>query len=224
VFVDSRNQLPSGGGNVAEKQKIGANFLAAVILLGLVLASCSGGAGTQAAPSPGEPPAAAGAPTQPIPQTSAGSGTSPTPFLPLQSTQQASSPTVPNPESSPTVSNPTEGPTHPAAENVTAIPDPAGFQWAQIASGLENPIGIANARDDSGRLFVLEKAGRIRVIKSDQLLPDSFLDITDRVGSGGSEQGLLGLAFDPKYKTNGFFCELHRSERRHGYFAVSGVG
>ncbi|MBE2199394.1 MAG: PQQ-dependent sugar dehydrogenase [Anaerolinea sp.] len=66
------------------------------------------------------------------------------------------------------------------------------------------PVDIANAGD--GRLFIVEQAGRIRVTPLD---PDStqaliFLNITDRVGSGG-ERGLLGLAFHPNYTDNGYF-------------------
>jgi glucose/arabinose dehydrogenase len=52
---------------------------------------------------------------------------------------------------------------------------------------------------------MLEKQGRIRILKDNVLLDPPFLDITDRVGSGGSEQGLLGLAFHPNYSQNGFF-------------------
>ena len=74
-----------------------------------------------------------------------------------------------------------------------------------IASGLVEPVGIAHAGDGSGRLFVLEKAGRIRVFDGQQLLPDPFLDLSSQVLSTGVEQGLVGLAFHPDYATNGFF-------------------
>jgi len=70
-------------------------------------------------------------------------------------------------------------------------------------SGLERPDDLQ--ADGSGRLFVIEKAGRIRIIQDGQLLPEPFLDISDRVGSKGNEQGLLGLAFHPKYSENGRF-------------------
>jgi glucose/arabinose dehydrogenase len=73
-----------------------------------------------------------------------------------------------------------------------------------VISGLENPIGIANAGDGSGRLFVLEQAGRIRIIKDGFLLAEPFLDIVSQVDCCG-ERGLLGLAFDPDYETKGFF-------------------
>ncbi len=72
-----------------------------------------------------------------------------------------------------------------------------------VVSGLDRPVDLQ--ADGSGRLFVIEKAGRIRIIQDGQLLPQPFLDITDRVGSGGNEQGLLGLAFHPQYSQNGRF-------------------
>jgi glucose/arabinose dehydrogenase len=64
---------------------------------------------------------------------------------------------------------------------------------------------LANAGDGSGRLFIVEKQGTIRIFRDGALLSTPFLDITDRVGSSASEQGLLGLAFHPDYTSNGFF-------------------
>jgi glucose/arabinose dehydrogenase len=54
-------------------------------------------------------------------------------------------------------------------------------------------------------LFIIEKVGRIRIFQDGQLLDFPYLNITDRVGSGGNEQGLLGLAFHPNYEVNGLF-------------------
>ncbi len=89
-------------------------------------------------------------------------------------------------------------------------PDPAGIRirTEQVVRGLEFPVAVTHAGDGSGRLFVIEKRGRIRIIKGGQLLTTPFLDITDRVRPGGSqdsEQGLLGLVFHPRYEENGFF-------------------
>lgn len=89
--------------------------------------------------------------------------------------------------------------------NAAAFPDPALYAWQTIASGFERPVDIQNAGDGSGRLFVIEKAGRIRTLQDGGALSVPFLDITDRVGSEGNEQGLLGLAFHPRYAENGFF-------------------
>jgi glucose/arabinose dehydrogenase len=68
-----------------------------------------------------------------------------------------------------------------------------------------HPITIAHAGDGSGRLFIVEQPGRIMIYDGTQLLPTPFLNITSIVNSGDSEQGLLGLAFDPQYTTNGYF-------------------
>jgi glucose/arabinose dehydrogenase len=73
-----------------------------------------------------------------------------------------------------------------------------------VATGLQSPTAIVSAGDGSGRLFVLEQPGRIRVIAGGQLLSEPFLDLTGRV-STGPEQGLLGLAFHPDYTENGQF-------------------
>jgi uncharacterized repeat protein (TIGR01451 family) len=77
---------------------------------------------------------------------------------------------------------------------------------AVIPSGLSQPTGIANAGDGSGRLFVLERAGSIRVIRNGALLSTPYLAINSKVqSSNNGEQGLLGLEFDPNFETNGTF-------------------
>jgi glucose/arabinose dehydrogenase len=73
----------------------------------------------------------------------------------------------------------------------------------EVASGFVNPLYLTSPAGDP-RLFVLEQAGRIRIIKNGQLLTRPFLDITSRVSSGG-ERGLLSVAFHPAYSSNGFF-------------------
>lgn len=91
----------------------------------------------------------------------------------------------------------------PTSASTTTFPDPNAYTWKMIISGLQRPVDLQT--DGSGRLFVLEKPGRIRIIENDQLIETPFLDISDRVGSGGNEQGLLGLAFHPQYAQNGRF-------------------
>jgi len=72
-----------------------------------------------------------------------------------------------------------------------------------ITSGLLAPVFLAQPLDD-GRIFVVEQAGRIRVIRDGVLQATSFLDIRTRVGTGG-ERGLLSVAFHPSYATNRYF-------------------
>jgi glucose/arabinose dehydrogenase len=75
-------------------------------------------------------------------------------------------------------------------------------------SGVANPVVITHAGDGSNRLFIVEQAGRIRIYQSGALLATPFLDISGITLAGG-ERGLLGLAFHPSYKTNGFFFVFH---------------
>jgi len=74
----------------------------------------------------------------------------------------------------------------------------------EVVSGLSFPLYLTAPVGDLARLFVVEKTGGIRVLKDGVLLPDPFLDLSAQVSSG-SEQGLLGLAFDPEYAVNGRF-------------------
>jgi glucose/arabinose dehydrogenase len=73
-----------------------------------------------------------------------------------------------------------------------------------VTSGLAAPIALANAGDGSGRLFVVEQAGRIRVVSGGKVLSKPFLDISSLVSCCG-ERGLLGLAFHPGYASDGRF-------------------
>ena len=71
-----------------------------------------------------------------------------------------------------------------------------------VANGLARPVNITHAGDGSGRLFINEQSGRIRIYDGEHILPSPFLDIRGRVLCCG-ERGLLGLAFHPNYKENG---------------------
>jgi glucose/arabinose dehydrogenase len=73
----------------------------------------------------------------------------------------------------------------------------------QEVAGVVFPLYLTSPPGDS-RLFIVEKGGAIRIVKDGSLLPSPFLDLSSKV-SGGPEQGLLGLAFDPGYATNGRF-------------------
>ena len=80
----------------------------------------------------------------------------------------------------------------------------ATFGLRQIAEGFAAPVYLTHAGDGSGRLFVVEKGGTIRIIQNGQVLAQPFLDITDRVGNDG-EAGMLSVAFPPDYATRGYF-------------------
>ena len=80
----------------------------------------------------------------------------------------------------------------------------------QVYTGFSNPVDIKNCGDE--RLFIVERPGRIRIIDSaGTVQPTPFLNIQTRVLSGG-ERGLLGLAFDPNYASNGYFYVNYTSQ------------
>jgi glucose/arabinose dehydrogenase len=92
----------------------------------------------------------------------------------------------------------------------------------QLLSGLDDPTSVTNAGDT--RLFVTEQPGRVRVVKNGALLAAPFLDIRPLVRSGG-EQGLLSIAFHPRYAQNGlffvFYTDLQGSEVIARYHAAA---
>ncbi|MFQ5689737.1 MAG: PQQ-dependent sugar dehydrogenase [Gemmatimonadota bacterium] len=93
-----------------------------------------------------------------------------------------------------------------------------------MAEGLSSPLYLAAPAGDP-RLFIVEKPGRIRIVQGGTLLPEPFLDLTDRVGSQGFERGLFSLAFHPSYATNGLFYVDYTDQSgdiRVERYAVSG--
>lgn len=73
-----------------------------------------------------------------------------------------------------------------------------------VTTNLDFPVYLTSPPGDASRLFILEKAGAVRIIKNGTLLGTPYLDLSSEVSKGG-EQGLLGLAFDPDYAGNGRF-------------------
>lgn len=92
-----------------------------------------------------------------------------------------------------------------APASVRVFPDVSHYSWELVVDGLIKPLGLTNAGDGSGRLFILEQSGVIRVIQNKDILPTPFLDIQNRVLDRNNEQGLLGLVFHPEYEKNRYF-------------------
>lgn len=105
----------------------------------------------------------------------------------------------------------------PAAPDQVAKPGgmlPGGPKVAlvKVADGFADPINVTSAGDGSGRLFVVERVGRIKVVNADgSVQEDPFLDLTsinplgNDVQTGFVEQGLYSVTFDPKFSDNGYF-------------------
>ena len=119
----------------------------------------------------------------------------------------------PSPSASPSAGSPSA----PASSgSASASPSPTGLPRPPAKSGrprlrlvarFDSPVHVAAPPEDP-RLFVVEQAGRVRVVKAGRTLATPFLDITSVVRHGG-EQGLLSIAFPPDYADSGLFYVHH---------------
>jgi glucose/arabinose dehydrogenase len=103
-----------------------------------------------------------------------------------------------------------------AVEPGGSLPVSVSIQLVKVAEGLIDPINVVSARDGSGRLFVVERHGVIRIVNSDgQIVEEPFLDISNIVLSAFLEQGLYDIEFHPDFAQNGrffvHFAELLRN-------------
>jgi glucose/arabinose dehydrogenase len=112
----------------------------------------------------------------------------------------------PSPAATPSIA--ASQPSASSAASATASPaaapfDPTGLSVSleRVVGGLKSPLAAVNAGDGSGRIFVAEQGGTIRIVRDGTLEDGAFLDIAGRITSGG-EQGLLGVAFHPDFPTD----------------------
>ncbi len=84
------------------------------------------------------------------------------------------------------------------------VADPAGvsLHLKQAATGLVEPIFVATAPEGRSRLYVVERAGRVKLYSGGEIDDRPYLSIRGRVNASGGEQGLLGLAFSPNFLTD----------------------
>ena len=107
--------------------------------------------------------------------------------------------------------------TQPVAQPGGTLPGNPAIQLVKVADGFVDPVNIANAGDGSGRLFVVERTGQIRIVNQDGTKVEApFLDIGALVKIDNQEQGLLGLAFHPDYGANGLFYVYYSDYRTNG--------
>jgi glucose/arabinose dehydrogenase len=90
----------------------------------------------------------------------------------------------------------------PMSISAAIVPSRIHLGLTEVVSGLSSPLLVTHAGDGSDRLFVVEQTGKVRIVKGGNLVSAAFIDLSRSVSDGG-EQGLLGLAFHPSYKTNG---------------------
>ncbi len=169
------------------------NKLALLTLL--LLAACTS--------SPTVTPTPSAAPATPAGGTSSPSGQPSASGQPTSSpqpspTSPAESPTV-SPTGSSTPSDPASSPTPPQG---AFDPDRVALSVEQVASGYPPLTLLTNAGDGSGRIFLVQQRGVVVTIDAAGVETGQFMDISERIRSGG-EQGLLGLAFHPDFESNG---------------------
>lgn len=151
----------------------------------LLLAACGGSQAPAATPAPAAAESeATAAPAAAAAETEATEGE----VLPT---------TTPEPEAEATDDGRVAAPTFDPGVNQIA------FQ--PFLSDFAQPLFLTHAGDESGRIFVVEKAGTIRIVRDGAVVETPFLDISDRVTTVGNEQGLLGLAFPPNFSESGYF-------------------
>jgi glucose/arabinose dehydrogenase/uncharacterized cupredoxin-like copper-binding protein len=103
-----------------------------------------------------------------------------------------------------------------AAAPTGELPGNPSVALVKVAEGLADPVNVAAPTDGSGRLFVVERIGRIRIVQEGELLEEPFLDIQEIVKTDFLEQGLLGLAFHPDFAQNGRFFVYYTDWRTNG--------
>jgi glucose/arabinose dehydrogenase len=155
--------------------------LLAVLLLALLVGACG---------SVDVSPAPTNAPVSPPPASSA----APTERVPASPSERPSEDVVPPPGDD----------DRPDLGSVRVGLDP-------VVEGLDQPLFVVGPADGTGRLYVAEQPGVIRVVEDGRLRDKPFLDISDRVRAGG-ERGLLGLAFPPAYGTGRDELYVHYSD------------
>lgn len=172
-------------------------LVAAVMITAVFLTACAPSAPRTTAQPEAVASRSASATSQPAPSAATATST-PVPAA------------VPAPTASATGA-PAGSPT-PVAATPVAL-EALALRLGRVASGLDQPVFLAHSGDGSGRSFVVERPGAIRILRDGRLSAAPFLDIRERVSSRGSEQGLLGLAFPPDYPRSGVFF-VNYTDRR----------
>jgi glucose/arabinose dehydrogenase len=95
-----------------------------------------------------------------------------------------------------------------------ARPERAQLRLEQVASGLDSPLHVAAPRNERGRVYIVLQDGKIVILENGRIREQPFLDIDSQVTSGG-EQGLLSVAFHPRYAQNRLFYVNYTDNNGH---------
>lgn len=111
-------------------------------------------------------------------------------------------------------------------EQAGAIRKDPVIKITTIAGGFTGPVAMDCPKDGSGRLFICEQTGKIKIIKDGKVMKQVFLDLGEKIDNVNrvySEKGLLGLAFHPRYKSNGKFYVFYSapvSDKKYDHKSV----
>ena len=161
---------------------------------------------------PGDTPTSQAAPT-------ASAGVSPSPVVDQKPGPTAKPPSLPSvtptpspaqPSSPQTAGEATSDQSTPTAGAVAVVESPLTKMVVEQAFpgvSFQEAVHLTYPEDGSNRLFLVLQPGRIMAFENDQSVSSvqTFLDISMRVNNRGNEEGLLGMAFDPEYRDNGYF-------------------
>ena len=194
-----------------------------VVLIGLPLlvgtcssvapTSLTGSAAAQPTLLPNATPTSSTKPEAPLGPSATPSETATQSAESIAAPTQLATPTAPVASSTPlppTETAPAGSPTFTPIPQSTPLPTPVRPDFPPTIAlepaftGFQSPVYLTHAGEEA-QMFIVEKAGRIYLVENGVVQPAPFLDITDRVGSGASEQGLLSVAFPPDFTATGHF-------------------
>ena len=188
-------------------------YYAGILIPMFLLSACQFGADVSNPPLPTIVPAKDAADSQPTAAVLV-QEPSPTPTE-TQATAPTETPSEVVQDTVPTATSTVAPPTAtPAAAAIPVVPlEALSLSLNPVAGGFTKPLFVTHAGDGSGRIFVVEQAGRIFIIQDQIVNPTPFLDIVPLVGSDANEQGLLSAAFHPDYANNGYFFVYYTNKQ-----------
>jgi glucose/arabinose dehydrogenase len=98
---------------------------------------------------------------------------------------------------------------------VSALHSQPTLVFEPMAQNLSRPVEITNAGDGSGRLFITEQDGLVKIWKNGKMLAKPFLDLSNIVPRGKEYEGLFSIAFSPDYKQSGIFFVFYTTGDQH---------
>jgi glucose/arabinose dehydrogenase len=108
-----------------------------------------------------------------------------------------------------------------AQPSIGGYPGPNSISLMMVTDQVLSPRVIVSSNDGTGRLFIGERHGKIKILTPEgEVLPEPFLDLGRMVLTGHQDQGLIGIAFHPDYAENGLFYVAFTEFNTNGALAI----